>query len=62
MLKIVCDKCNEELDVQGGIAFKPPSMNGQNQYNLCRKHWKVFLKWIRTKPVKTKFKEYNGAI
>jgi hypothetical protein len=46
VIKIKCDRCTEEFDELGGLAFSPPRNNGTvDKYHLCVKCWYGFMDW-----------------
>ncbi len=47
-IKPICDKCKEELEEFGGLAFSPPSEDGKtfNKFHLCVKCFYKFLVWM----------------
>ena len=54
-LKVKCDKCGEELDEFGGLAFSPPippvdeNDFSVKKYHICGSCWKLFEWWIAYK-------------
>jgi hypothetical protein len=56
MIKPKCDKCGEELQEYGGLAFSPPETlpdgsPGCQVYkiHICAKCWKLLLKWLKSR-------------
>lgn len=50
MLKILCNKCNKELDQPGSLAFSPPDKYHEcKKFHICTSCWPLFEKWISEK-------------
>lgn len=54
MIKPKCDKCGEELQAYGGLAFSPPetlpdeSPSRQvDKIHICAKCWKLLIAWLK---------------
>ena len=53
MIKLKCDKCKQELNTYGGLAFSPPKekLDGScdravEKIHLCTECWSKFFKWL----------------
>lgn len=53
MIKPKCDKCGEELQAYGGLAFSPPetlpdeSPSQVDKIHICVKCWKLLIAWLK---------------
>lgn len=46
-MRVVCDRCNGEISLPGGLAFSPPSPGGRvKKIHLCVDCWMRFMQWM----------------
>jgi hypothetical protein len=48
MLKILCDKCGEEINEGAALVFSPPTGNMVGKYHICVHCWNELEYWIKT--------------
>jgi hypothetical protein len=47
MLKILCDKCGEEINEGAALVFSPPTGNMVGKYHICVDCWNRLDFWLK---------------
>lgn len=52
-MKIICDKCNKELNELGALIFSPPLVNTSGcvvyKYHVCVKCYYLLIEFLQNK-------------